>query len=149
MDTIKHHTLPRIPMGKIDITHERQEVSPFPAGDHEASIILLIDDMVGSWCFGCCQAHPGLPIGFLHGLVRGLSCKPNIYVSWFTPELRVRLAPLNRFKPSSKIFYWPIQGGTSFVDHLCYLCLVFVMLSRLFIAALWEKADLLALVYDV
>ena len=23
------------------------------------------------------------------------------------------------------------------MDHLCYLCLVFVMLSRLFIAALW------------
>ena len=36
--------------------------------------------------------------------VRGLSCKPNIYVSWSTSELRVRLAPLNRFKPSSKIF---------------------------------------------
>ena len=28
-------------------------------------------------------------------------------------------APLNRFKPSSKIFYWPFQGGTSFVDLLC------------------------------
>ena len=25
-----------------------------------------------------------------------------------------------------------------FVDHLCYLYLVFVMLSRLFIAALWS-----------
>ena len=39
------------------------------------------------------------------------------------------------------------------MDHLCYLCLVFFMLSRLSIAALWspegEKADLLALVYDV
>ena len=38
-----------------------------------------------------------------------------------------RLAPLNRFKPSSKIFYWPFQGGTSFVDLLCFcsvLCLL-------------------------
>ena len=26
------------------------------------------------------------------------------------------------------------------MDHLCYLCLVFVMLSRLFIAALWSPA---------
>ena len=26
----------------------------------------------------------------------------------------------------------------SLVDHLCYLCLVFVMLSSLFIAALWS-----------
>ena len=45
----------------------------------------------------------------------------------FVPELRVRLAPLNRFKPSSKIFYWPFQGGTSFVDLLCFcsvLCLL-------------------------
>ena len=28
----------------------------------------------------------------------------------------------------------------SFVDHLCYLCRVFVMLSHLFIAALWSPA---------
>ena len=34
------------------------------------------------------------------------------------------------------------------MDHLCYLCLVFVMLSRLFIAALWSP-ELLALVYGV
>ena len=26
------------------------------------------------------------------------------------------------------------------MDHLCYLCLVFVMLSRLFIAVLWSPA---------
>ena len=26
------------------------------------------------------------------------------------------------------------------MNHLCYLCLVFVMLSRLFIAALWSPA---------
>ena len=48
-------------------------------------------------------------------------------MSWSSSELRVRLAPLNRFKPSSKIFYWPFQGGTSFVDLLCFcsvLCLL-------------------------
>ena len=48
-------------------------------------------------------------------------------MSWSTSELRVRLAPLNRFKPSSKILYWPFQGGTSFVDILCFcsvLCLL-------------------------
>ena len=33
------------------------------------------------------------------------------------------------------------HGSTSFVDHLCYLCLVFVMLSRPFIAALWSPAE--------
>ena len=60
-------------------------------------------------------------------IIQLFSCKPNIYVSWSTSELRVRLAPLNRFKPSSKIFYWPFQGGTSFVDLLCFcsvLCLI-------------------------
>ena len=62
----------------------------------------------------------------------------NIYVSWSTTRLRVRLAPLNRFKPSSKIFYWPFQGGTSFVDLLCFcsvlclLCFVRVCLYVLF-----------------
>ena len=61
---------------------------------------------------------------------------------WSTSELRVRLAPLNRFKPSSKIFYWPFQGGTSFVDLLCFcsvLCLL-CLCARLFICALWSPA---------
>ena len=40
--------------------------------------------------------------------------------------------------PLLKYFYWPFQGGTSFIDHFCYLCLVFVMFSRLSIAALWS-----------
>ena len=60
----------------------------------------------------------------------GHSCKPNIYVSWSTSEFRVRLAPWNQFKPSSNIFYWPFQGGTSFVDLLCFflscVCYAFV-----------------------
>ena len=39
------------------------------------------------------------------------------------------------------------------MDHLSFLCLVFLMILRLFIAALWtpagKRADLLALVGDV
>ena len=61
-------------------------------------------------------------------------------MSWSTSELRVMLAPLNRFKPSSKIFYWPFQGGTSFVDLLCFcsvLCLL-CLCACLFICALWS-----------
>ena len=61
---------------------------------------------------------------------------------WSTSELRVRLAPLYRFKPSSKIFYWPFEGGTSFVDLLCFcsvLCLL-CLCVRLFICALWSPA---------
>ena len=50
-------------------------------------------------------------------------------------------APLNRFKPSSKIFYWPFQGNASFVDHLCYFCLVLLWFhARLFVDALWSPA---------
>ena len=63
-------------------------------------------------------------------------------MSWSTSELRVRLAPLNWFKPSSKIFYWPFQGRTSFVDLLCFcsvLCLL-CLCARLFICALWSPA---------
>ena len=63
-------------------------------------------------------------------------------MSWSTSELRVRLAPLNRLKPSSKIFYWPFQGGTSFVDLLCFcsvLCLL-CLCARLFLCALWSPA---------
>ena len=37
-------------------------------------------------------------------------------------------------------FYGLFQGGTSFVEHLYLLCHVFLMLSRLFIAALWSPA---------
>ena len=47
------------------------------------------------------------------------------------------------------MFYCPFQEGASFVDHFCYLCFVFVMLSCLFITALWspawKRANLLAL----
>ena len=40
--------------------------------------------------------------------------------------------------PPVKYFYRPFRGGDSFVGRLCCLCLVFVMLSRLFIAVLWS-----------
>ena len=47
-----------------------------------------------------------------------------------TSEFRVRLAPWNRLKPSSIIFYRLFQGGTSFVDILCFflscVCYAFV-----------------------
>ena len=58
---------------------------------------------------------------------------------WIKGEVGV---PLNRFKPSSKIFYWPFQRGTSFVDILCFcsvLCLL-CLCARLFICALWSPA---------
>ena len=54
-----------------------------------------------------------------------LSWKPTIYESWSTSELRVRLACHETgLNLPVKYFYWPFLGGTSFVDHLCYLYLV-------------------------
>ena len=38
----------------------------------------------------------------------------------------------------NKNFLLTIPRWYFFLDHLCHLCLVFVMLSRLFIAALWS-----------
>ena len=57
-------------------------------------------------------------------------------------RINVRLAPLNRFKPSSKIFYWPFQGGTSFVDFLCFFSVLYLLClcAHLFICALWSPA---------
>ena len=53
-----------------------------------------------------------------------------LYVSRSTSELRVRLAHHETcLSPPVKYFYWLFQGGASFVDHLCYFRLVFVMLS--------------------
>ena len=43
--------------------------------------------------------------------------------------------------PPVKYFYWPFQGGASFVDHLCYFCLVLLYFhARLFVDALWWPA---------
>ena len=60
------------------------------------------------------------------------------YVSWSTSELRVRMdAPLNRFKPSSKIFYLHFFCGSfMFFSVLCLLCLC----TRLFTCALRSPA---------
>ena len=65
----------------------------------------------------------------------------NICVSWSTFELRVRLAPLNWFKHSRKIFCWPFQGGAFLwnfyvLSVLCLLCLC----ARLFVCAFRSPA---------
>ena len=77
-----------------------------------------------------------------------------LYVSWSTSELRVRLAPLNRFKPSSIIFYWPFQGGTFLWILYVFFCLVVVMpfcasVYMCHVVTCRERADFLALVCGV
>ena len=68
-------------------------------------------------------AGKGLTLGCRVCCALSLSKK----VFWSTSDLRAKLASWNWFKSSSKIFYWPFQGGTSFVDPLCFSCFVFVM----------------------
>ena len=74
----------------------------------------------------------------MHRWVRCLSCKPNIYMSWSTSELRVRLArretPVNIFTDHSKavLLLWIIFV----ISVLCLLCFC----VRLFIDALWSPA---------
>ena len=65
----------------------------------------------------------------------------------------MRLVLLNMFKPSSIFADRSFQGGTSFVDPVFDLCFMFdfVMLSCLFLAALWspDLLDLLCVVLFV
>ena len=56
--------------------------------------------------------------------------------------------------PNIMIKLCVFQGGTSFVDHSCYSCLVFVLFSCAsvywcLVVTCWEKTDPLALVCDV
>ena len=135
----------------------------------------------------------GLPVGFL--LLRysvlftdeSLSLLYLLFISWFICSRRWCIDKLGVFNanipsmfldphlnygreiglsPPVKYFYWPFQGGASFVDHFCntvprwcffcrsFFCLVFVMLScasvyPCLVVTCWERADLLALVCDV
>ena len=108
--------------------------------------------MVGAWCFGCCQAHPGLPVGFLYSFfvllftVESFSMFYLLFISWITCFRRWCIDKLGVFyaKPNIyvswstsellvilaplnwfKYFHWPFQGGTSFVDQ-SFVCYAFV-----------------------
>ena len=66
------------------------------------------------------------------------------------------VVPWNRFKPSSKIVLLTVNvpSSASFMNHLCYFCLIFVMPSCAsvywcLVVTCWKRADLLALVCDV
>ena len=50
--------------------------------------------------------------------------------------------------PPVKYFYWPLQGGTSLVDHLCCFC-AFASAHCCLVVTCLERADLLALVCGV
>ena len=87
----------------------------------------------------------------MHGWVRGLSCKPNIYVSWSTSELKVRLAYRETgLSPPVKYFYWPQYFFCgSFVLFMSCVCHAFMSVHCCLVVTWREMADLLALVCDV
>ena len=62
--------------------------------------------------------------------------------------------PWGWFGPFTEVFLLSVSGWCFFVDHLCYFCLVFVMLSCAsvcwcLVVTCLERADLLALVCAV
>ena len=87
--------------------------------------------------------------------MRGLSCLPNIYVSWSTSELRLRLSrgetglspPVRYFTERSKaeLLLW--------IFYVCSVLRLLCLLALLFLCVLWssagERAGLLALVSGV
>ena len=77
----------------------------------------------------------------MHWSVRGLSCKPSIYVFWSTFELRVRLARYTGLSPPVK--YFPDRSKAVLLLWIfyvfCVLC-VLCLCARLFICALCPPA---------
>ena len=65
-----------------------------------------IDEMVGAWCFGCCQAQQGLPDGFLLlrfsvlFTVESLSLLYLLFISWFICSRRWCIDKLGVFHPN-------------------------------------------------
>ena len=95
---------------------------------------IVLISYASCWCMMCCCVYSKQPCGHLLGKGLPLGCPvccfflcfvPFPNVSWSESGLRARSAPLNWFKPSSKIFYRPFQGGTYFVHHLCFCVLRF------------------------
>ena len=64
-------------------------------------------------------------------IIHTVNTKPSI--GWGCSKFMV-------FKTANLHILSTVVQFSSFVDHLCYLCLVFVTLSRLFFAALWSPA---------
>ena len=88
---------------------------------------LSIDEVVGAWCFGCCQAHCGLPVGFLLlrysvlFTVESLSLLYLIFISWFICSSRWCI---NKFG----VFYAK--------KHLCVLIHIW---TKGEVGALWNR----------
>ena len=118
---------------------------------------LSIDVMVGAWCFGCCQAHRGLPVGFLLlqymysvlFTIESLSLLYLLFISWFICSRRWRIDKLGVFHAYqtsidvSWIFFTD-RSKAVLLLWIIYVISVLVLLcfrrARLFIDALWSPA---------
>ena len=128
--------------------------------------ILKLETVWGPDSLAVCLAHRGLPVEFLllwySGLftVESLSMlylkkTPNIYVSWSTSELRVRLVHCyTGLSPPVKYFTDRSKAVLLLWIFYVFFCLVFAMHLYLSVymcleVTCWERADLLALVCGV
>ena len=87
-------------------------------------------------------------------MIRGHSCKPNIYESWSISELGVGLTCRETGLIPPVKYFTDSVGGASFADYLCYFYFGCVMLLCTSIysclaVTCTERADLLPLVCDV
>ena len=82
--------------------------------------------------------------------VRALSCKPNIYVSWSTSKLRVRLARLDTGL-SPPVTYFTDRSKAALLLWIIYVFSVLSCASVYwsFVVTCWERAGLLVLVCNV
>ena len=66
-----------------------------------------------------------------------------IFLFWSTSELRVRLAPWIRFKPSSKIFLLTVPSRHffcgSFVLFMSWVCYAFASVHCCFLVICWKR----------
>ena len=69
----------------------------------------------------------------------GRSCGPGICVSRSAFGLGLGLAPWGWFGPSGGVFLLALPERCLFVDSLSGFFFLFLVLSRLFIAALWSS----------
>ena len=82
--------------------------------------------------------------------VRDRSGEPNIYVSWSTSEIRVRLVPSNMFKSFSNFLIDRsktvlfCRSFLLFVSRV-WLCYTVLSVPCRFVVTWWERVDLLAL----
>ena len=106
---------------------------------------LSIDEMVGTWSFGCCQAHWGLPVGFLLlqysvlFTVESLSLLYLLFISWFICSRRWCIDALR----------WCFVCGPFVLFLSCFVMLSCTSVCWCRVVICWERADLLALFCDV